>query len=167
MTQPTLIEVLGDRARLEAAGEFERRLLDAFVGVEGNHHKIDCDELAEVFRSCSRTRLWEAGEPDIIEHWPFPIGVFRGVSGKGKHRRTRGLSWSTSLSAACWFATRYSLVNPEVFVAELSAPEIFAVVSRQSEREVIAQPERTFPVALGKQAMFALAQEYVGFCTEE
>jgi hypothetical protein len=44
-----------------------------------------------------------------------PFTVFRGVSGRGRARRIRGLPWTSSLSQAAWFAARGTGIDPAVY----------------------------------------------------
>jgi len=150
---------LRNRERLKAAGTFEEHLLLAYASLDKGQRKYNTRQVEQAFRSCDRKRLLDAG--DLKESCcPFrrPI-VFRGVSGTGKLRRERGLSWSTSLVAACFFATLYSAPKPTVFVADISEDDVFAYLG-PGEWEVIVRPKLIFPVKILKCEMLRLAKEH-------
>lgn len=68
------------------------------------------------------------------------LRVYRGVSGAGKQRRVDGLSWTTELACACWFALRYDLPDPAVYTARVSIDEVFFNEDRSMECDVVCKP---------------------------
>ena len=94
--------------------------------------------------------------------WDFGyLTVFRGVNGETKGRALVGLSWSISLPAACWFATRSKGRSPRVYVAQLKFTEVACWVHTPTENEVIAWPKKFYPLKMSADEMKDLAKEYL------
>jgi len=98
---------------LKVQGAYEPALLSAWIDTRTNHHYVPRWVVDDLFRSADRERLRAAGDP-LPSVGPFTL--YRGVSGRGRARRVRGISWTSSLEKAIWFAHRFaSLGDPAVF----------------------------------------------------
>ena len=84
-----------------------------------------------------RGRLRAAGDP-VPEG---RITLYRGVSGRGRARRVRGISWTGTLDCARWFAGRGGAIgnqaDPAVYRLELDADEVLAHLTNRSEDEYL------------------------------
>lgn len=79
------------------------------------------------------------------------VTVYRGVSGVGKFRRIRGMSWTDSLDVACWFAVRdvsdWSSArdvndDPAVYTAKVPMSSVYCYTDERGEQEYIVRPKR-------------------------
>lgn len=136
-----LQDVIANRRQLVDAGDFERALIDAYMNEEeSDRPPVDADEFASLVDECDYLRLRKCGEWPPPE-WPFPLAVFRGVSGANAEQYARGWSWTTSLSRACFFATRNGIIAPVVYVAEVPAvADVRCFLNIITEREVLWRP---------------------------
>src|SRR5262249_11666432 len=77
---------------------------------------------------------------------PGPFTLYRGVAGRGRARRVRGISWTADPDTASWFAYRYSghlfglsnaLESPAVFRGIFDEPDILAYINDRNEEDFI------------------------------
>ena len=121
-------------------GLCEQALLYAFTATRTNKHGPE-DELAIMFHRADRKRLRDAGQP-----FPGtgPFTLYRGVAGNGRYRKVYGYSWTPSLEAAQWFASRaeacYSLPNPDVYRIMATADDVLAYINDGQQEEFIVHP---------------------------
>jgi len=87
----------------KAKGMYEKALVRAYVSTRTNWASWQISQLEFAFRMGDQTKLREAGDP-------FPprqsFTLYRGVSGKPPFRKVSGMSWTSDLDKAIWFATR-------------------------------------------------------------
>lgn len=93
--------------QLRERGIYEEALLTAYTGVKGNLRRWSLDILKFMFEQADQARLRGAGNP-LPHEGPFTL--YRGVSGKGRARRVRGLSWTASREHAWWHVGGCSLI---------------------------------------------------------
>jgi len=95
------------------------------IYVHASHlNDVPLASLQEVFDACNRVVL--------LEHYPIPdsptqrLSLFRGCAGPD-HRM--GMSWTTSLDKAIWYATQHAayrkLANRAVYAATVDRSEIY------------------------------------------
>ena len=91
-----------------------------------------------------------------------PFRVFRGVAGRGRARRVRGISWTGSLVRAAWFACRFaqqanrsSLVDPTVYTTTVNESDVLTYCN---DPEGAGRGEEEFLVLLPKDAPIARVQ---------
>ncbi len=131
---------------LRDRGLYEKTLLDAFIATRTNNHGCRLDTLRLLFDIADRDRLLAAGDP---LPGPGPFTIFRGVAGKGRARRVRGLSWTGSLEKAQWFARRLYLPDPAVFQVTVSIEDVLAYSNEREEQEfIVLLPDSAKPVRL-------------------
>lgn len=155
--------------RVELGIDFEREWVKAYVESDGHDGEIDCDWVESAFRASNRLRLWNAGEGDPFQVFASlhagQITVFRGVNGDGE---PRGLSWSTSMDCACAFAIKHpGTPAPAIYVATLSFADVFCVLIRRGEFEIIGRPDECFRVAIPLLTIRQLADRYHLLMNEE
>ncbi len=131
---------------LQKRGVYERALIEAFTITRKNNWCWPVNTLRLMFEIADRDRLREAGEP-LPGSGPFTL--YRGVAGRGRARRVRGLSWTADLEKACLFANRLpSLADPRVFQVTVDAEDVLAYSNGREEQEFIvllpdsARPQR-------------------------
>ncbi len=118
---------------LRKRGIYEAALLDAFTSTRTNNAGWSASDLEFFFSLADRAQLLAAGEP---LPGPGPFTLYRGVSGKGRRRRVRGLSWTSSIEKARWFADRYpGLDDPAVFRVNVEADAVLAYLHEQGRQE--------------------------------
>lgn len=132
-------------------GLYERALLGAFIETRTNNAGWSVPALRDLFATADRERLRAAGDP-LPGAGPFT--VYRGVAGRGRARRVRGLSWTTSQERAQWFAARFAalaLADPAVYQVVIIEGDVLAYVNdRQEEEFVILLPPSARPARLGQ-----------------
>ena len=126
---------------LRRLGLYEEALLHAFVNTRRNNSGWTLRALKQVFGEwADRERLRAAGDP---LPGPGPFTIYRGVAGTGHQRRIRGLSWTSLLDKAWWFAKRSgnwcdsSIPDPGVYRVELDERDVFAYTNGREEQEFI------------------------------
>jgi len=127
--------VLANCEILAEKGIYESALIHAFVNTRTNNAKWTQRELVQLFTVSSRERFLSAGDP---LPGPGPFTLYRGVAGGGAQRRERGLSWTSDLDLAWWFAYRgadWGLPNPGVVTATVAAKYVIAHVHTAGRRE--------------------------------
>lgn len=130
--------VFDNSVALMEAGIYERALVYAWTSVKHNFHRWDTKVLRWLFERADRPRLLAAG--DSLPGEP-PFTLYRGVSGNGRGRKERGLSWTDSLDTACFFALRYPrLADPAIFTAKVR--RVFCYIKDRDESEFVCWPSR-------------------------
>lgn len=69
---------------------------------------------------------------------PAEITIFRGITARSRNRD--GLSWTTNLEKARWFANRFAPPNPTIICGEVDKAKIFAYFARRNESEIVVDP---------------------------
>lgn len=119
---------------LQARGLYEQALLHAFVATRVNNRRWPLPVLRGLFECADLARLRAAG--DSLPG-PGPFMLYRGVAGRGRARRVRGLSWTADLDRAWWFARWFSthlpgqFSDPAVFRVTVDAQQVLAVVNSE------------------------------------
>ena len=137
-------------APLQARDCYEPALLHAFTGTRVNNHRYPVAELEILFGLADRDRLRAAGDP---LPGPGPFVLYRGVAGRGRARRIRGLSWTASAERARWFANRYAATRPDsdpaVFRVTIQAHDVLAYSNERNEQEfIVLLPASVRPVRI-------------------
>jgi hypothetical protein len=150
-SQDRLLFVADNVIPLQANEIYEACLLTAFVATRMSNWEWPEKALDFLFRSADRAKLRAAGK-SLPGEGPFRI--YRGVAGTGPARRRHGYSWTDSLDAACWFANRSGLPDPEVLTAEVQEGEVLAYVDDRGEREFVTKPARfmRYEIAVGEMS---------------
>ena len=125
---------------LREYGLFEKALISAYVRTRTNWSFWPFSEIRYLFSIADRKKLIEAGDP-LPGDGPFT--VYRGVSGRGVARRIRGISWTSSMERAIWFANRDpSLEKPAVFEAIVDKSLVLAYCEDRQESEFLCNMPR-------------------------
>jgi hypothetical protein len=134
---------------LKEAGMYEECLAQALTGTRTNNSSWSPWVLEWLFSECDLLKLRTCGDP-LPGTGPFV--VFRGVSGMGRRRIVRGLSWTADLDVACWFAMRHSFdnwkrpvqscVGPAVYVSKLPERSVYFFTDERKEKEFVGRPAR-------------------------
>lgn len=127
---------------LRALGVYEVALLGALTAPRVNLSHVPLSYLHMLMGIADRTRLLAAGDP-LPGAGPFTL--YRGVAGRGRARRVRGLSWTTSHARAAWFAQRgqmLGLPDPAVFEMTVEASTVYAYTNQREEQEFVVIPPR-------------------------
>jgi hypothetical protein len=125
-------------SQFKDSGIFEETLIEAFTGIRTNNSIEPPHFLKWLFSECDRVKLRRLGSP-IPDSGP--VEAFRGVAGHGRRRRLDGGSWTLSLDAACWFATRWGLANPAILTATVDYAEVFCHWTERDKDELIVWPK--------------------------
>ena len=145
---------------LKAHGIYETALLHAFSSTRTNNYRYPLAQLRRLFGLADRARLRAAGDP---LPGPGPFTLYRGISGTGRARRIRGLSWTSDKDEACWFATRplCSYDSPAVFRGEFGAEAVLAYLDDRDEREFVVSvgKARTSRIPLSEPEIETRGQE--------
>ncbi len=113
---------------------YEPALLHALTITRTNHSNCPTKILRTMINNADLSRLRAAGDP---LPGPGPFTVYRGVAGRGRQRRVRGLSWTSSVHVAAWFARRFGLPDPAVFQLTVDERHILAYVNDRKEQEFL------------------------------
>ena len=132
---------------LKASGLYEEALLPAFIATSTNNAHWPLTDLRKLFQEADRERLRAVGSP---LPGPGPFTIYRGVAGKGRARRVRGLSWTASMHQAWWFASGRAwhgrLADPAVFRVTVPEKDVWTYCNdRQEEEFIIRLSTRTRP----------------------
>jgi hypothetical protein len=122
---------------LKEIGKYEEALLSAYVSPRVNCHHYPKGMIEFLFSTGDRDKLLAAGDP-IPDQEKFKL--YRGVAGKGKHRRVSGFSWTDSPSTAAWFAQRFGqekLADPAVYTVTVGRDSILARIVERNESEYL------------------------------
>lgn len=122
---------------LKSKGMYEDALVVAFTGVRASYWRWHVSNINQMFLRADRNMLLKAGDPFLA---PIPLRVYRGVSGTQQKRHIKGVSWTTDLDQACWFAMRCNLEDPAVFTALVRPDEIYCYTNGRTEAEVLCMP---------------------------
>jgi hypothetical protein len=124
---------------LRARGTYEKCLLHAYSGTRTNYAGLPTYELPFLFGLADRGKLLAAGDP-LPDGEEFTL--YRGVSGNGRARRVRGISWTSDPACAAWFAKRYTWLNdPAVFTVTVERDRVFAFINHRNENEFLVDLE--------------------------
>jgi len=144
--------VYRNQGALLKRGIYEPALFDAFINTRVNNRHWPMDDLRDMFERANRDRLLATGDP---LPGPGPFTIFRGVAGKGRARRVRGLSWTGSLKKAQWFARRGAwllsgqIADPAVFQVTVGIEDVLAYSNEREEQEfIVLLPDSAKPVRL-------------------
>jgi hypothetical protein len=147
--------VLDNPHALKDRGIYEQCLVFAYTDCRVNHHWLPESQLRGLFEIADREKLLAAGDP-------FPnegeFRLYRGIAGHGRARRPLGISWTSSLAIACWFANRLKLPNPAVVTSTVSASEVWAVINARGEQEFIVRPASYTKLAMSLSQLRDLAE---------
>jgi hypothetical protein len=135
--------VAHNQRRLRQAGLFEAALLKAYAatGVNNVHH---LEAFLKSLFECGDKKKFRDASDALPERGPFTL--YRGVAGEGDKRRERGLSWTSDLDLAWWYAYWFHLQkrqnappNPAVVTATIEESDVVAYVHEcgRNEREFI------------------------------
>jgi hypothetical protein len=129
-----------EQLRARGHGLYEEALLYAFTGgTQFNNHGFQADALDLLFRLADRRALLAAGDP---LPGPGPFMLFRGVAGRGRARRIRGLSWTSDRGQAAWFAHRFGvcgIADPAVFEITVDVDAVLVYSNGRNEQEFIVR----------------------------
>jgi hypothetical protein len=106
--------------------------------------------------AADRDRLRAAGAPLPPGD---PVRLYRGVAGWGRARRIRGLHWTTDYEQAAWFARRFGLHDPAVYVGDLPARAIVAAIADRQEAECLVLVPPDLPITRVRQVPFVEAHD--------
>ena len=130
--------VIDHSTELRECGLFERGLLCAWIDAKTNVRNWTRGFTRGVFALCDRDRLLAAGQS---LPGPGPFELYRGVAGKGAARRKRGVSWTSSIARARWFAAwyvdRYKLPDPSVYRTVVEKRDVIAYSNERQEEEFL------------------------------
>ncbi|MFP4194292.1 MAG: hypothetical protein ACLFRO_05055 [Desulfobacterales bacterium] len=115
-------------------GYYEEALLIALTGPRVNLSNYPFDLIRTLLGGADKNKMRAQG--DKMPH-EGPFTLYRGVSGVGKARRKRGVSWTASFEKAQWFAKRLSLDKPMVYQAEVPIEFVYAYTNERNEQEFI------------------------------
>lgn len=107
----------------------EAALLNEYLRSDETHKR----PYRDLFLQCEPQKLRALGRP-------MPLGsveLYRGVSGEG---RAKGLSWTTRLDVACWFAWRSRKGRPTVYRTVAEPKDILVIPEKLGEWEYIIVP---------------------------
>lgn len=138
---------------LQSIGRYEEALVSAYVSTRTNFHEWKPHDVDKMFRQANKEKLRSLGSPIPNEM----VTVYRGVAGRGRQRRVRGWSWTSSKEIACWFATRIELADPAVYTAEITPEEILYITNDRGEQEYIVKPSKSKRLAINHDEIVRLA----------
>lgn len=132
--------VVDNMHRLIARGTYEKCLLSAYISTRTNHSHWHKKNLEMLFMLANKQKLLMAGNklPDSNE-----FILYRGVSGTGHKRRIRGISWTSDIDRAKWFANRMAELfgNPGCYNINVKRNHILAYCNERNENEFLIIPK--------------------------
>ena len=100
-------------------------------------HQNGISKMVKLFRLCSKETLMDEASRKTFDNIPEILTIYRGI--QSKKARIRGLSWTTDLEKAKWFARRFNC-NNTVFEAKIEKKNVFACFDIRGESEVVVNP---------------------------
>ena len=93
------------------------------------------------FREADKTALMDPEDLKVFEKLPETLKVYRGVAAG---RNPKGLSWTTSLDTAKWFANRFNQGDKTGYIQEatVSKNDVLAYFNVRNEEEVVVDTSR-------------------------
>lgn len=140
----SMIMVARNSHLLRRRGIYEEALLYAITATRTNNRHIPLRVFRDLFWWADKDKLLAAGDP---LPGPGPFTLYRGVAGKARHRRVRGVSWTGTLDTAAWFADRLRLPNPEVYKCVMDAKHVLAYIGsyRNEDEYIVMLPRELKP----------------------
>jgi hypothetical protein len=119
--------ILKNYRELASLGALERSWVPAYLHAS-HFNAVPLAELQGIFDTCDRDKLQEYFPIYVGDHFSNGerFSLFRGCAGP-EHRK--GMSWTSSLDKAIWYAAHhaayYGLDNLAVYAAVVDRPEIY------------------------------------------
>jgi hypothetical protein len=107
-------------------------VLYAITAPRLNHSGTPLGEIQSWLQFAGREKMLTAGEP-LPTAGPFTL--YRGVSGVGRSRRLRGVSWTDSIDVARFFCDRFSFEKPAIITMTIAAEHVYSYTNDRKERE--------------------------------
>jgi hypothetical protein len=101
-------------------------------------HQHPIPKLVALFKRAQSDLLMDEDEKSIYTNLPEVVEVYRGLP--DKKAKERGLSWTTDLQKAKWFAKRFNGKECKVLKANINKKHIFLYTDARNERECIVNP---------------------------
>lgn len=121
---------------------FSKMLVCAWVQIEFPH-QTDIDRLVSMFNRADPNQLMDDAEMLAYGALPPVIQVYRGV--QTADAIVNGLSWTTDLTVAKWFANRWvgsGGVPGDLYSANIARDDVYCYLLHRSEYEIILNPEK-------------------------
>lgn len=141
--------IVNNFAILSDIGCLETNWLEAYVHASDFSH-TPLDKLKEIFDKCDKNKLQEINP--IIPDGLHRFSIFRGCAGN-EHRM--GMSWTSSLDKAIWYATKHKeyndLDNFCVYASVVDKSEIYCcltVYETKEAPEYIAFPKDCWKIEI-------------------
>jgi hypothetical protein len=131
--------VLDNMMALKARGIYEPALVTAYTHAAPNWWNWQLNVLNRMFKQADCAKLLSWGDP-------LPPGesyaLYRGVAGKGKCRHVSGMSWTSDLDKAIWFARRSFQPDPAVYRTIANREDVCCYLTDRNEDVFILQARR-------------------------
>ena len=130
---------------LAAMGGLEEAWLDAYV-FASHFHDYEASTIKAVFDVCDRDRLLKLKPLLAHQIKAGRVTVFRGCAGP---QHAMGMSWTSSLDKAIWYAAHhaeyYNLADVAVYAATVAVSQIYCRFDH-NEEEFIVIPDKAWRV---------------------
>ena len=110
------------------------------------HSGLRKDEIVKIFRRADKTTLMTEEERSILENWDENTPIYRGVTDYNI-KQTKGLSWTTNIKVARYFASRYK-GKGYVYQAYIKPKDILAYFANRAESELVVNYKGLIDVTL-------------------
>lgn len=101
-------------------------------------HQNDISVMVRLFSKANKKKLMDIDEIKAYNKLPKIVKVYRGLQ-RGAIRK--GLSWTTDIKTAKWFADRFKR-NGKVLIASVNKKDIYAYKLKRDEFEIILNPNK-------------------------
>ena len=123
--------------------DFSELLGEVYVNSENpnDDQNVSISTLVRWFKQAKKEALMNEEELKGYNSLPDHLIVYRGVA---VDRKRNGISWTTDLSVAKWFADRFNTDVRKGYVlrTEISKADVLAFFSRRGEKEIVCKPEK-------------------------
>lgn len=138
--KPYQIELIDLAKESFTKKDYTEFISDSWTDVEFPH-QAGVRRLVRMFKDADAELLRTQCENDKkgYDALPETIIIYRGL--QGKKAKCRGLSWTTNLEKAKWFANRFKF-NGKVYQAEISKKDVFFYTDERGEAEVVVNPAK-------------------------
>lgn len=100
-----------------------------YVNIDKNVSK---SKYASLFKKADKHTLMDDEEYEIFTNMPDTITLYRGINKTSKHPMD-GMSWTSNLETAFWFANRFSNQDGIVYVLNVPKKYVLAYFSHEEE----------------------------------
>lgn len=139
LTKPYLLSFLELAEKHLSPEDLSQLLRNIWVRIEfvSDNPVFTKTQFTKLFRKCDQAFLMTADEREMLKRLPDEVTIYRGVR-KGS-KKVKGMSWTTDLKTADFFARRFmdGHSRGDVYKGTISKSDILACFQERNENEIV------------------------------